>query len=285
MFKYNFNFNFNSGFTSFRCNILHKSNFSSTIPLHPKVPDLVESKARGKWDSSTVPSTVSDPVEDKYNKDLAKVNHREHLDKDEVVRKIKETCDAGQLLTSKSGHLVIDKNASELEDFDKLLDSCEDTEQAQAMVDFMHRNINSAHALSTEWSIEDKKSDIEKLNRARDLGQNELGNKDVYDNELSSIEKHYLELEKATAQYRSDAKGALRFGAQNSKYDVSSEGLDETNPESVELSESSSNRSSNDTETGGQSDTAMEPSTRFKQNTEGYYPGSLDLPDSSEDLG
>ena len=125
---------------------------SSNDNTSSDLPDLVNSRAIGKWDSSTVPDTVSQRENDtfdhnRYIKDQAE-NAKIRHDNREGFHK--QCIDVSDFVTSKSGKLHSDLESKDIREMAKDINKAEQKEEAQKLYDAYHDEIITVYSVVKE---------------------------------------------------------------------------------------------------------------------------------------
>ena len=216
------------------------------VPSRKNIPELVESRNRGKWDGSTNPDTVSDSEENTLNKAMATTAKSRH-DKEEAFLNQNKDVESNIFLSSKSGKLVRDLTSSDVEYMAESINKLEG--DAQGAYDTCHDQINTAYAVVKESILDDKAVEMNHL-EAR------LSDQDKLAKEKQKVEDKYRELEQENLAESNRFKGELRAGV--TRQDVKLRGMDESNKESVDLYESELKQTYTKGASGGSSVTSLE---------------------------
>lgn len=232
-------------FTSGDDNSSTSSENNSSLPS--TTPDLQPSRARGKWDGSTVPDSVTNSDVNEKSVAVSKGIHKIHniieaLDKQNPNNRFLKTIDGKTIydLSEEDGGIML-----------KVLNSAKSTKEAQYLYDELNKGINRATANSKETALLDKNN--EQLGLSTALLRKEV-DRNTYNQELIAISEKYTKLDKDTVDYSVRAKDTLTHAARISEYNVVTLGMDDSNRESTRLSEEKSKPGSDFNPSSSQSD-------------------------------
>ena len=133
------------------------------------MPDLIKSRSIGKWDSSTVPDTISQPDEDtfdrnKYSRDLADNVRTFHEDREKFN---KECLKVSDYVTSESGRMVRDIDTDDVKKMATAVNNAE--KDAQNTYDTYHNEIITVYGIVREGINTDRRAELSLLEDRRVL--------------------------------------------------------------------------------------------------------------------
>lgn len=211
----------------------HSTNVSSShsypnSEADQKVPELVQSRAMGKWDSSTVPDTNSNSDQNSYDK-LSATYHKNIHDTLKAMAE-NDINKLPGLIESQSGKTIPDLDVEHITELASSIHKMP-LQEGQEYYVSLHGIIVEGYASVSESIKVSKEQEIIALRHAAASPNGISGN---LEEEIQKVQDKYLTVEQGNDQNLSELKGELRYAVQGIP-GFNALGMDETNLDAVEM--------------------------------------------------